>query len=231
MTLDPQAALDRLGELLATAPLNLVSKDDRRRVRELHIAEGERLVQALGLASPLGGLGSPGQVLDLGSGGGLPGLVIAILRPHVRVTCLDARAKKMRFVQRVVSELGLVNVNTVPARAEAAANDRTLRGEYEMVVSRAVGRCSVVAELGRGFLMDGGRLIMVKGPSYADEIIGLRRVTARLSFAEEIEVRQLQGAPRTTYLVGCTAEGPPPSWIPRADGLPASQPLEESIVL
>jgi 16S rRNA (guanine527-N7)-methyltransferase len=72
-----------------------------------------------------------GRLLDVGSGGGLPGVVIAILRPNVEVTCLDAVAKKAAFVQQVAAELEIRNLRGLHARVES------LSGSYELISSRA----------------------------------------------------------------------------------------------
>ena len=75
--------------------------------------------------------GGKGKLLDVGSGGGLPGVVIAIMRPDLEVSCLDAVAKKAAFVQQVAAELELPNLRGLHARVES------LTGSYEVISSRA----------------------------------------------------------------------------------------------
>lgn len=212
------AALVRYGELLASAPINVVSRRDRERVRETHIADAVQIARALPL--PEGA-----RCLDLGSGGGLPGIVVAILRPDVRVVCLDATRKKMAFVDAVVEELGLPNVVTFAARAETAARQKAYRETFDVIVSRAVGRLAVVAELGRAFARPGGVMAAVKGPSHDDELEELKTVLGRLDIAS-LERECLPG-PRATWLVYLRVGNRLPMSVPRSDGLPQQRPLAE----
>lgn len=211
--------LATLAELIASAPLNLVSREDRSRVLELHVAEAVAVTTALAPAE-----GS--RCLDLGSGGGLPGLVMAVLRPDAHIACLDARAKKMRFVEGAAAALGLSNVAVLSGRAEALARRDDLRCSYDTVVSRAVARASVVAELARGFLRPGGMLSVVKGPRYGEELDGFRRVATPLRYGA-VSVRSIPAAPRPTWVIESRASGRCPEWIPRTNGVPQRQPLEE----
>lgn len=209
--------LDRLAELIATAPLNLVSKRDRARVATVHVPESAAVVDALSLPPRR-------RVLDLGSGGGLPGLVLAILRPDVEVVCLDARAKKMDYVAGMIRELDLENATVVPARAEVAARRDELREAFDVVVSRALATAAVVAELARGFLRAGGWLYVVKSERYEEELPAVRRVRGRLSYGPP-HIVDVGGAPRPTWLLQLRAVGACPRWVPRKDGMPQNEPL------
>jgi 16S rRNA (guanine527-N7)-methyltransferase len=209
--------LSALAELIATAPLNLVSKRDRARVGELHVPESVAVTAALNIP--------PGRrVLDLGSGGGLPGLVLAVLRPDVTVVCLDARAKKMRFVVDTAGQLGLENVSVLAERAEMSARNPQQRERFDVVISRALASAAVVAELGRGFLRPGGWLHVVKSERYEDEVPTLRRVRGRLGYGRP-RVIDVPDAPRPTWLVQLRAAGACPRWVPRKDGVPQQDPL------
>lgn len=181
------------------------------------MAEAEAVTAALALPPAA-------RVLDLGSGGGLPGLVVAILRPDVAVTCLDARAKKMRYVEYIRSELRLTNVAVVARRAEEGAREKPLRAAFDCVVSRALGATNVVAELGRGFVAPAGRLAVVKGPQHREELAGARAAVGRLRFKEPT-VLHVDAAPRATWLIEMVAIGEPPPWVPRPNGIPQHDPL------
>jgi 16S rRNA (guanine527-N7)-methyltransferase len=209
--------LERLGDLIADAPMNLVSQGDRDHVRRVHIAESRLVTAALALRANT-------HCLDLGSGGGLPGLVIAVLRPDVSVLCLDARAKKVRFVQSAVEALSLANVSTRAGRAEMLAREPRLRAAVDVVVCRAVGQTHVVAELARGFLRDGGSLSVIKGPRHSAEVVAANAVAHRLHYGQ-VAVEPVQGCPRPTFLLHMVARGRAPAWVPRGNGIPQSQPL------
>lgn len=211
------AALEQYAQLLADSPINLVSRGDRGVVRTRHIDEAVALTTAL--APPPGS-----TVLDLGSGGGLPGVVLGVLRPDIDVVCLDATRKKVAFIQRVAGLLELANVSAIAARAEHAARNERHRGRYDTVVSRALGRLSVVAELARGFLRPQGTLTVVKGDRYRTEWEGLHRVREPLAYGPPSRTRLRPEA--DTWVITIRALGPPPDAVPRPDGIPQRQPLE-----
>ena len=207
---------DQFAAFLADSPHNLVSRGERDRVR-VHIRD------ARGLAATLP-VQTGARWLDLGTGGGLPGLVCAHAHPLSHWYLVDATAKKLAAVQEFVERVGLTNVTLLPGRAELLARRADLRGHLDGVVARAVGSLVVVAELARGFLRDGGTLAAVKGPNWqAEEPAALRaRGTLRLS---RPQATVLTSAERPTVVVTMRAEGSPPRKIPRGDGLPRAQPL------
>jgi SAM-dependent methyltransferase len=112
----------------------------------------------------LAGLPETGPVLDLGSGGGLPGLVLATYRPELELTLLEARQRACRFLREAVADLGLPHVVVVEARAEDAARRPDLRGAFDAVVARSFGPPAVTAECAVGFLRVGGRLVVSEPP-------------------------------------------------------------------
>ena len=217
VTSDQRRRLEAFADAVATAPLNLVSRADRPRVFELHVVEAVALTSAL---QPKPGT----RLLDLGSGGGFPGVVIAIMCPEVQVTCLDARAKKAAFVAQTARRLELSNVDAVAGRAETLAREAKHRGAFGAVVARAVARAGVVAELARGFLQPQGLLTVVKGPRYRDELEEFHAVLPRLRYRDPV-VRAVATAPRESWLLEATAVGAAPDWVPRRDGAPQREPL------
>ena len=110
-------------------------------------------------------------LLDVGSGGGLPGIPLAIAMPSLSVTLLEATGKKVRFLEAVVAALGLANVQVVQARAEDAGRDRERHRErFDIVVSRAVGALATLVELTVPFARVGGTVLAVKGERAEDEV-------------------------------------------------------------
>jgi 16S rRNA (guanine527-N7)-methyltransferase len=105
-----------------------------------------------------------GRVLDLGSGGGLPGLVLATYRPELELTLLEARQRACRFLREAVTALDLTQVTVVEARAEDAARRPDLRESFDAVVARSFGPPAVTAECAIGFLRPGGRLVVSEPP-------------------------------------------------------------------
>ena len=112
----------------------------------------------------MSGLPAAGRVLDLGSGGGLPGLVLARHRPELDLTLLEARQRACRFLRDAVAELGLARTEVVEGRAEEAARRPDLRETFEAVVARSFGPPAVTAECAVGFLRRGGHLIVTEPP-------------------------------------------------------------------
>ena len=210
-------ALTRLATLISQSPHNLVARGERAHVREVHIAEAEAVHGALTF--------EPGsRWMDLGTGGGLPGLVLATLVPHVSWVLLDATTKKITAVEEFAQELGLRNVTTVAARAEELAHDPTHRGTYDGVISRAVAGLPTLLELARGFLRSGGTFAAIKGPAWRDELdrAELARTTLRYGTPTGTAVEE---AVRRTWLVRMPAVGSPPAGFPRRTGQPRTNPI------
>lgn len=105
-----------------------------------------------------------GKLLDVGSGGGLPGVVIAIMRPDLEVSCLDAVAKKAAFVQQVAAELELPNLRGLHARVES------LTGSYEVISSRAFASLPDFFNGSEHLLAPGGVWLAMKGKVPSDEL-------------------------------------------------------------
>jgi 16S rRNA (guanine527-N7)-methyltransferase len=118
-----------------------------------------------------------GTLLDLGSGAGLPGLVLAMVLPDTAVTLLEPMERRCRFLAECVTELGLANVTVLRGRAE----DVTLR--TEVVTARAVAPLPRLAELAVGVVRPGGMVLAIKGRTAADELRAagpvLRRIGVR----------------------------------------------------
>jgi 16S rRNA (guanine527-N7)-methyltransferase len=112
---------------------------------------------------------APVQFLDLGSGGGVPGLVLARWWPETRAVLLDARERRCRFLREAVRDLDLgERVIVVWARAEEAGHRDYLRGVFDLVVARGFGPPAVTAECGAPFLRVGGTLAVSEPPEDGD---------------------------------------------------------------
>lgn len=125
---------------------------------------------------------SSGPLLDVGSGAGLPGIPVAIARPELRVTLLDASQKRCGFMQQVAIELKLANVRVRHARAEAFHGDE----KYGQIVSRAFSDLSEFVKVTRHLLAEGGEWLAMKG-LYPDEEIA-QLVGARVKDDQQLRV-------------------------------------------
>lgn len=144
------------------------------------------------------------SLVDVGSGAGLPGLVLAILLPGVRVTLVEAMARRVAFLEECVSELALPNVEVVRGRAEELAG----RMAADVVTARAVAPLDKLAGLCLGLLRPGGKVLAIKGASAEAELARARPVLARLgvSDARVVEVGSADGAATATVVVFSAAE-------------------------
>jgi 16S rRNA (guanine527-N7)-methyltransferase len=167
-----EAYLEQL--LSATQEMNLTAIVEREEAWNRHIVESLRLLPLL--EDEFGA--SHGQervqarrLIDVGSGGGLPGMVIAIMRPDLAVTLLEATEKKARFLERTGMLLGLANLSVISERAEdAAKSGSALRESFDMVTARAVAPLRVLLELTVPFLRVSGLLVAVKGERAESEL-------------------------------------------------------------
>lgn len=149
-----------------------------------------------------------GSVVDLGSGAGLPGIVLAILLPESTVVLLEPMARRVRFLQECVAELGLANVEVLRGRAEELAGKLSA----DVVASRAVASLDKLAAWSAGLARPGGRVVAMKGSSAGAELARTRPVLARLGLADAqvVEVASPSRAVTAT-VVTFTVLGPPGS--------------------
>lgn len=165
-------------------------------------------------------LGDPGEIrcLDLGTGGGLPGVVLAARWPETRWVFVDRRQRSEAFVSWAVGLLGIA-VRTGFRRGEAAAlaRDPDLAGSFDLVVARAFGPPAVTAECATGFLSIGGRLV-VSEPELEDPARWPAEPLARLGLA----VRRTGVAPR---FVEIGKEAPHEARFPRRVAAMRREPL------
>lgn len=162
-----RAGLVTYVDLLArwNATYNLTAVREREAVWAQHIADCLAVLPALDRHLAGGGTR---RVLDVGSGGGLPGVVLALMRPALDVTCVDAVGKKAAFVRQVAGALALPNLHAVHGRVEA------LRAPpFELVTARAFASLADFVRLTRPLLAPGGSWLAMKGKLPADEIAAL----------------------------------------------------------
>ena len=175
---------------------------------------------ALGFGEVAGGP-PQGRVLDLGSGGGIPGVVLALEWPASEWLLLDGRARSAQFLHEAVGRLGLgPRVTVMQARAETAAHDPTLRGAVALAVARGAGGPSVTAECAAGFLAVGGRLIVSEPP----ESTGTRWPAEPLATLGLGAARVQESRAGYRYAV-LRQEAACPATFPRRVGVPSKRPL------
>jgi 16S rRNA (guanine527-N7)-methyltransferase len=138
-------------------------------VREPEAMLTQHLADCLALVGPLQARLSKGRVLDVGSGGGLPGVVLAVMAPALDVTCVDAVGKKAAFVRQVAGALGLPNLQAAHARVEALKSP-----PFDLITSRAFASLADFTRLTRHLLVPGSGLwLAMKGRRPDDEVAAL----------------------------------------------------------
>jgi len=168
------------------------------------------------------------HLLDLGSGGGLPGLVIAAQWPAATVVLLEANQRRAEFLARSVVTSGLQGrVQVVQQRAELCGRDPSYRGNFDGVVVRSFGTPAVVAECAAPFLRTGGWLIVSEPPT--DPVEGAHGPEGQARWpAEQLAQFGLEPVQHVTerfaYQILRQRE-PCPEAFPRRNGVPAKRPL------
>jgi 16S rRNA (guanine527-N7)-methyltransferase len=158
----PADFLDRIERyvallLEANTRLNLTRVVEPEAVARLH------LLDALAALPMLDALG-PNAALDLGSGGGVPGIPLALARPDVQWTLVDSVGKKAGALRGIVQSLGLDNVAVIAERAEVLGRSPSHRERYDLLAARACAALPVLVELALPLLRVGGELLAWKGP-------------------------------------------------------------------
>ena len=168
-------------------------------------------------------LGDARRVVDVGSGGGLPGLPLKIARPDLELTLIEADQDKAAFLVHACAQLGLEGVEVIARRAEDAGHDPRLREVFDVAVARALAPLPVLVELCLGLVRVGGRLLAqktqdedVRAAGLAIEVMGgsLSAIHASPSAAR-----------RAGTVVVIVKVGRTPPAYPRRPGLPNRKPL------
>lgn len=169
--------------LVANQQMNLTGITEREQARVQHIGDALTLLPHL----PFG----PHRLADVGSGGGVPGIPLAIARPDASVTLIESVGKKARFLQETAAQLGLANVHVWRGRAEDW-NDEP----FDVVACRALAPTAKVLAWCRPLVASGGKLLAMKGPKLREELVEAERMqkrqAARLQ-VHEVDVPGLAG--------------------------------------
>lgn len=210
-------ALEALLELLAE-PDAPISPRSAESARDVHIADS---LSALEFEQ----LRAAGRLADLGSGAGLPGLVLAASLPAATVDLLEASSRKCEFLASAIDRMGVGNARVICERSEDWATSEG-REAYDAVTARALGRLSSLAELASPLLRDGGYLLAWRGRREPEQEEELARAAKRLG-VEPIEVRPIEPYPgsRDRHIHLLRKNGPTPNDLPRRAGMAAKRPF------
>lgn len=154
--------------------MNLTSITELGEVIEKHFLDSVSIIKAYNIESV-------NDIIDVGTGGGFPGIPLKIVFPHLNITLLDSLNKRIQFLDEVVSELNLENVTTCHGRAEDFGRDELYREKYDLCVSRAVANLSSLSEYCLPFVKVGGHFVSYKSGNSDEEIVSSKGAIKKLS--------------------------------------------------
>lgn len=221
----PDATLDQL-EVFLDRLLEANTRMNLTAVRQRDAAWKRLIVDSLTVLPGLDDLEPGAKVIDIGSGGGLPGIPLAIARPDLVVTLLESTGKKVAFHREAIDAMGLSQVHTIQERAEVLGQDPSHRQQYDAAVSRAVGPMAEVLEYSLPLVRVGGRMLAMKGPKAGQELDAASDALATLG-AGDLQVFDAypESFDNDLVIVSVLKDRPTPRTYPRSAGIPHRCPL------
>lgn len=209
-------------DLLAGYELaNVIGTRDRDQIILGHLVDSLSCLAATGIQWG-------GRLIDVGAGGGLPGIPLSVARPDLRVTLLEATEKKVRFLEYVKVELKLGNLAVLHARAEEAGRESRYREAFDLATARALAALPVVLEYCAPLVRTGGKVLAMKGRLQEEELsqgaVAARELGAELSETQAVDYRP-QLPQKERRLVVFDKVSATPARFPRRVGLAKKRPL------
>lgn len=165
-------------------------------------------------------------VVDLGTGAGFPGLPLKIVQPEIKLTLLEVKRKKVSFLQEVIKQLNIGEVQVINRRAEEIGQDNCYRDKFDYVMARAVAKLSVILEYSLPLLKRGGLFVVWKGPAVDPELKEANRAIqflgGELRQVADFRLPFLNAGRR---LIVVQKVGITPLRYPRRPGIPQKRPL------
>lgn len=199
--------------------MNLTAITEFEEVLDKHFLDSISLAQYVDLTKPV-------SVIDLGTGAGFPGMPLKIIFPDLKITLADSLNKRILFLDEVISELGLTDIQTVHARAEDLAHDPNYREQYDYCVSRAVANLSSLSEYCLPFVRIGGSFISYKSGEIEEELAAAKKAIFLLGGQfDRVIPFQLEGTDLNRSFVVIRKEKKTAKTYPRKSGMPTKKPL------
>lgn len=166
------------------------------------------------------------EILDVGTGAGFPGMVLAVLCPEASFVLLDSLRKRVDFLNLVIEALALENVQVFHGRAEDYGREKDFRNRFDLVVSRAVAELPLLLEYCIPFVKKGGYFVSYKGRKYKEEIELADNAFEQLTCQPEtVEHFKLSDTQEDRYLVFVRNKDVTNDKYPRKAGKPKKNPL------
>lgn len=199
--------------------VNLTAITEKEEVWKKHFEDSISIIKAIDM-------NSVENLIDVGTGAGFPGIPIKIMFPHIKLTLLDSLNKRINFLNIVISELGLDNVETIHGRAEDFGKDKLYREKFDICVSRAVANLATLSELCIPFVKVNGCFISYKAEKADEELIVAKKAIDILS-SGKVDVFELvlSDSDYSRKLVVINKKKSTPARYPRKAGTPSKEPI------
>ncbi len=168
-----------------------------------------------------------GNLIDIGSGAGFPGIPIKILKNDINMTLIDSTRKKVDFINEIIKKIELKNSTAVHARAEDLAKDNMFREKFDLVLSRAVAPLNILLEYCMPYVKKNGIMIAYKSKDYQDELDKSKNALKKLGGElMEVEIEKLPINNIYRSLIYIKKIKNTPKEYPRRTGIPKKKPIK-----
>ena len=168
------------------------------------------------------------NLADIGTGAGFPGIPIKIMNPNLKITLVDSLNKRVNFLQEIIKELKLPNVEAVHSRAEDIGKDKKYREKFDVVTSRAVANMSVLSEYLLPLVKVGGQCICMKGSEIEEELENSKYAIKILGGKiEKVEKFEISDEHMGRNIILIKKQEHTPNAYPRKAGMPAKKPISK----
>ena len=164
------------------------------------------------------------RIIDIGTGGGFPGIPLKIFNENSKFTLIDSVNKKLNVIRDITSRMEIKNLEVIHARAEDLANKDEYREKYDVATTRAVSNLSTILEYMLPFVKVGGMAVCMKGPNYINELNEAKKAIEILGGKlEKIETFNIDDSERNKIIIKKVKKTP--ENFPRGQGKPLKEPI------
>ncbi len=221
LTDEQKQQFDKFYELLVewNKVMNLTGITEYEEVNEKHFVDSVSIVKAIDIHKFE-------KVIDIGTGAGFPGIPLKIVFPHLKIVLLDSLNKRINFLNTVIDELGLKDIETIHGRAEDFAKQADYREQFDLCVSRAVANLSTLSEYCIPYVKKDGMFVPYKSGEIDEEVVQAKKAVHILGGKlEEVVKFQLPGTEIGRSFVKISKVQNTAKKYPRKAGLPSKEPL------